>query len=107
MNTTAEKKAKLKEKYGRSQEETLRCSEYAKRWWPKETSHRMRIADEVRNQIFLFDLPWDMEQTAEPVTFEGEIDWSYQPGPDPEFIFQMNRHQYWILSGTGVCHDWG
>lgn len=46
----------------------------------------MRIADEVRNQIFLFDLPWDMEQTAEPVTFEGEIDWSYQPGPDPEFI---------------------
>ena len=50
MNTTAEKKAKLKEKYGRSQEETLRCSEYVKRWWPKETSHRMRIADEVRNQ---------------------------------------------------------
>ena len=103
MNTTAEKKAKLKEKYGRSQEETLRCSEYAKRWWPKETSHRMRIADEVRNQLFLFDLPWDMEQTAEPVTFEGEIDWSYQPGPDPEFIFQMNRHQYWICLGQAYA----
>ena len=105
MNTTAEKKAILKERYGRSREETLRCSEYAKKWWPEETAHRMRIADEVRNQVFLFDLPWDMEQTAELVTFEGEIDWSYQPGPDPEFIFQMNRHQYWILSGTDLCHD--
>lgn len=35
MNTTAEKKAKLKEKYGRSQEETLRCSEYAKSGGPR------------------------------------------------------------------------
>ena len=103
MNTTAEKKAKLKEKYGRSQEETLRCSEYAKRWWPKETSHRMRIADEVRNQLFLFDLPWDMEQTAEPVTFGGEIDWSYQPG----LYFPDEPSSVLDLSGTGVCHDWG
>ena len=55
MSTTTEKKAKL-EKYGRSQEETLRCSEYA-RWWPKETSHRMRIADEVRNQLFYLIFP--------------------------------------------------
>ena len=64
MNTTAEKKAKLKEKYGRSQEETLRCSEYAKRWWPKETSHRMRIADEVRNQLFLFSLGYGADGRA-------------------------------------------
>lgn len=40
---------------------------------------------------------WSRRQS--PVTFEGEIDWSYQPGPDPEFIFQMNRHQYWICLG--------
>ena len=35
--------------------------------------------------------------------FEGEIDWSYQPGPDPEFIFQMNRHQYWICLGQAYA----
>ena len=99
MKTTAEKKAILTERYGRSREETLRCSEYAKKWWPEETAHRMRIADEVRNQVFLFDLPWDMEQTAEPVTFEGEIDWSYQPGPDPEPSSVLD------LSGTDLRHD--
>lgn len=107
MNTTAEKKAKLKEKYGRSQEETLRCSEYAKKWWPKETSHRMRIADEVRNQIFLFDLPWDMEQTAEPVTFEGEIGLVLSARTGSGIYFPGEPSSVLDLSGTGVCHDWG
>ena len=63
MKTTAEKKAILKERYGRSREETLRCSEYAKKWWPEETAHRMRIADEVRNQDDFCVQIWSRRQS--------------------------------------------
>lgn len=86
-------------KYGRTAAETAACSAYVKQYWQGELAHRIRIADEVTKQIFLFDLPWDMEQTAEPVRFEQEIDWMYQPCDDPEFIYQMNRHRYWVCLG--------
>lgn len=36
--------------------------------------HILRIADDAVAQRFLFDLPWDMEQTVKAVTFEGKID---------------------------------
>ncbi|MGL5434822.1 MAG: heparinase II/III family protein [Lachnospiraceae bacterium] len=87
----------------RSVEETSACAEYVKEWWPEELAHRLRIADEVTEQIFLFDLPWDMEQTTVPVTFDKEIDWQYQPGNDPEFIYQMNRHRYWVCLGQAYA----
>lgn len=87
----------------RSAEETRDCAEYVKKWWPKELTHRLRIADEVIRQVFLFDLPWDMEPTSVPVTFDKEIDWQYQPGDDPEFIYQMNRHRYWICLGQAYA----
>lgn len=103
MRVSAEKRAKFAAKFGRTPEETAQCSAYVKKWWPEETKHRMRVADEVVNQTFVFDLPWDMEQTNVPETFDGEIDWSYQPGPDPEYIFQMNRQQYWICLGQAYA----
>lgn len=87
----------------RSVEETRACVEYVKEWWPEELAHRLRIADEVRSQIFLFDLPWDMEQTTVPIHFDQEIDWQYQPGDDPEFIYQMNRHRYWVCLGQAYA----
>lgn len=88
---------------GRSAAETRACAEYVEEWWPEELAHRLRIADEVTKQIFLFDLPWDMERTSEPVCFNQEIDWQYQPGDDPEFIYQMNRHRYWICLGQAYA----
>lgn len=91
------------ELYGRTEEERAACAAYGKQWWPGETAHRIRIADELLRQEFLFDLPWDMEQTAEMVKFDGEIDWLYQPGDDPEFIFQMNRHRYWVCLGQAYA----
>lgn len=94
-----QKRERFIQRYGRSSEEISDCRDYINAWWPGEAAHRIRIADEVTEQTFLFDLPWDMEQTAEPVTFEGELDWMYQPGADPEFIYQMNRHAYWICLG--------
>lgn len=89
--------------YGRTAEETAACSAYVKQYWRQELEHRIRIADEVARQVFLFDLPWDMEQTAEPVMFETDIDWMYQPSLDPEFIYQMNRHRYWVCLGQAYA----
>lgn len=96
-------RARFAERYGKTPEETSACAAYVKKWWPEEAAHRIRIADEVMGQTFLFDLPWDMEQTAEPVTFPEEIDWTYQPGDDPEFIYQMNRHRYWVCMGQAYA----
>lgn len=72
---------------------------WARENWPEETAHILRVAQEVCRNYFLFDLPWDMERTYEPVVFHGEIDWEYQPGEDPEFVYQMNRHRYFICLG--------
>ena len=94
---------KFAERYGRTPEETSACTAYVKKYWQAEADHRLRIADEAARQIFLFDLPWDMEQTAEPVAFEGEIDWMHQPGDDPEFIYQLNRHRYWVCLGQAYA----
>lgn len=83
----------------RDAENMSRCGAYCKENWPDEAAHIIRVADEVRRNYFLFDLPWDMERTYEPVIFDGEIDWEYLPGDDPEFIYQMNRHRYFICLG--------
>lgn len=95
----SDKRERFLKIYGRGPRELSLCRKHVHTWWKKEAKHRLRIADEVTKQTFLFDLPWDMEQTAEPMTFEGEIDWMYQPGDDPEFIYQLNRHQYWVCLG--------
>lgn len=76
---------------------------YCKEYWPEECAHIMRIADDAVKGTFLFDLPWDMEQTSEPVVFEGEIDWQFMPEGDPEFIYQFNRHRYWICLGQAYA----
>ncbi|MFR3753078.1 MAG: hypothetical protein ACLTW9_13745 [Enterocloster sp.] len=48
------------------------CSGYCRQYWPEECAHILRIADDAVAQRFLFDLPWDMEQTVKAVTFEGK-----------------------------------
>lgn len=85
--------------HGYSQQEQTFCTEYCRRFWKQQVEHILRIADEVVQQTFLFDLPWDMEPTTEAVTFEESILWDYMPSDDPEFIYQLNRHRYWICLG--------
>lgn len=65
----------------------------------EDVEHILRIADEVRRGYFLFDLKWDMERTYEPVVFQEEIDWNHMPKDDPEFIWQFNRHRFFICLG--------
>ena len=79
------------------------CADYCREFWPEECAHILRIADDAVERRFLFDLPWDMEQTAEAVEFEGAIDWQYMPKGDPEFIYQFNRHRYWICLGQAYA----
>lgn len=94
---------------------------YCRENWEEDVNHILRIADEVCENTFLFDLSWDMERTYEPVTFPEDIDWSFTPSGDPEFVWQFNRHRFFICLGqawqlTGdekyvrnflrLIHDW-
>lgn len=74
---------------------------YCREYWPEDCAHIIRVADEVCRNYFLFDLEHDLERTWEPVVFdpEGEVDWGYVPGNDPEFTFQFNRHRFFICLG--------
>lgn len=76
-----------------------KTADFCKRNWKDETAHILRVADEVCRNYFLFDMPWDMERTVEPVIFENKINWDYIPGSDREFTWQFNRHRYFIILG--------
>lgn len=80
-----------------------RISDYCKTYWPQDVEHILRVANEVCDQYFLFDLKWDMERTYEAVIFNNEIDWRYMPGNDPEFIYQLCRHRYFICLGQAYA----
>ncbi len=81
----------------------LKTAKFCKNNWKKETEHILRVANEVCKNYFLFDMPWDMERTAEPVIFDDKIDWNYIPGNDREFTWQFNRHRYFVILGQAYC----
>lgn len=82
-----------------SKEELKARASLCDQLWPGESALSLRTADMLLEDTFLFQLPWDMEQTVEPVHFENGIDWAYFPGEDEEFTFMLNRHRYWICLG--------
>lgn len=86
-----------------SEEERAWCARQAEELWPEEKAHILRIAEEAVRLEFLFDLPWDMEQTREIVRFQYPVNWTYMPEDDPEFIYQMNRHRYLICLGQAYA----
>ncbi len=53
-----------------------------------------RKANDLLNNTFYFDRPWDMEQDITKVVMQ-EIDWGYQRG-DPEWTYMLNRMEYLI-----------
>ena len=82
-----------------SEEELKARGSLCKTLWPDESALSLWTADLLLEDTFWFRLPWDMEQTAEPVHFENGIDWAYFPGEDEEFTFMLNRHRYWLCLG--------
>ena len=69
----------------------------------EEAALALHTADQVCRQRFLFQLRWDLEQTVEPVCFDGPIDWLRQPGNDPEFVYAFNRMRFWICLGQAYA----
>lgn len=80
-----------------------KISDYVKENCMEEAEKIIAVANDVVNQSFLFTLRWDMERTTVPEIFEGEIDWVRMPGDDQEWIFQFNRHRFWICLGQAYA----
>ena len=80
-------------------EELNERADLCSRLWPDESALSLWTADLLLEDTFCFQLPWDMEQTVEPVCFDSGIDWAFYPADDEEFTFMMNRHRYWICLG--------
>lgn len=82
-----------------SPEELNSRAQLCEQLWPNESELSLATADLLLENTFLFQLPWDMEQTVTPVCFGKRISWAFFPEDDEEFTFQMNRHRYWICLG--------
>ncbi len=80
-------------------------SEYCSEHFPEMKKKVLETADLICNQQFIFNMDWDMEQTHDIVSFEGAIDWEHIPSDDPEWIFALNRHRYWIFPGSSLSND--
>lgn len=90
---------RFREKLGIDNAGKIQRARLCREYWPENCRQTMKTADELLSHTFLFQLPWDMEQTQEPVHFPEGIDWGHIAGEDPEFAYQMNRHRYWICLG--------
>ncbi|PNW27657.1 hypothetical protein BKP44_11765 [Formosa algae] len=73
--------------------------EFIKKTFSEEIGKSIEIADQVRNNYFLFRYDWDMEKTNIPYQFNREIDWTFIPNGDEEWCFMLNRHRFWIDLG--------
>lgn len=78
-------------------------SKYSMLNFNEEVKETIKVANEVRNNTFLFRFKWDMERTNEPVQFYDEIKWDKVPFNDEEWVFMLNRHRYWIALGQAYA----
>ena len=76
-----------------------RIAKYVKTHCKTEVQEILQVADDACQQIYLFNLHWDMERTYEPIRFKDQINWLYMPAGDPEWIYAFNRHRYFICLG--------
>lgn len=74
-------------------------AEFWKKRDPKKVEEIVAYADMFCRHEFLFNTENDLEQMDEPIFYDKKIDWEYKPGDDIEYIFQFNRHRYFITLG--------
>lgn len=74
-------------------------SDFVKDMWPEETAAALSAGDDACAKRFVFNQRWDMERTEDYVTFKGDIDFLFQPGNDPEWIYAFNRLRHFISLG--------
>ena len=76
---------------------------YCKKHHPKKVEDTIKYADMFCDHVFLFNTENDLEQLDDAITYEKKIDWEYKPGNDQEYIYQFNRHRYWITMGQAYA----
>ena len=89
----------FKEHFSFKKDEYKKIADFCNRNCKEMRDIILQTADELTENTFLFRLPWDMEATNEPVNFAEKIKWNYSFNEDEEFIFQLNRHRYFICLG--------
>lgn len=77
--------------------------DYCKKYWIDDIKHIIEVADNICKNTFIFNSKWDLERTDIPQIFENKIDWNYMPKDDPEFVYQLNRHRFWICLGQAYA----
>lgn len=80
-----------------------KTADYISKFYADELKKTIALADDITDQKFIFNARWDMERTYQPVKFEGEINWLYQPADDPEWIYAFNRMRFWISLGQAYA----
>ena len=66
---------------------------------PRDVADTLSHADEYVRGRFRFEERWDLEQTHVPVDLGDPVDWLKQPGNDPEFVYALNRMNFWKTLG--------
>lgn len=84
-------------------QDTAELSAFVQKHCQDETELVLRTANEVLEQTFVFQFPWDMERSNVPVTFDGPILWNYIPDHDVEWTYMLNRHRNWIALGQAYA----
>ena len=76
-------------------------AEYCRRHHPKEAAHAVLVADLACERKFLFDQKYDPNRTYSPVDYSGseKMDWLRIPAGDTEFLWQLNRHRFFVCMG--------
>lgn len=78
-------------------------AEYWKKRNPKKVEAIIHYADMFCRHEFLFNTENDLEQLDEAICYGDKIDWEYKPGDDQEYIYQFNRHRYFITLGQAYA----
>lgn len=71
--------------------EFVKC--YIKNMCTENYGKKLIGANLMLNNSFLFDDEWDMEQCTIPYVNK-HLDWNYTPNGDEEWVFMLNRHEY-------------
>lgn len=74
-------------------------ADYCRGNYKDQASEVIAYADKFCQHEFLFNTEHDLEQLDDPVCYGEKIQWDYNPGGDPEYVWQFNRHRYFITLG--------
>ena len=75
------------------------AAEYCRKHYGEQAKKVVAYADMFCRHEFLFNTENDLEQLDTPVRYGKKIQWDYNPGGDPEYVWQFNRLRCLITLG--------